>query len=257
MQEKIITGKDIAERMKNVKHKIVVTSGKGGVGKSTITALLATHYAKKGYKAGIFDADFLGPSIPKLFGIERKAKELTIGESGITPVYSDRFGIEILSIQFMLPSRESPVIWRGLAINTAIRSFLGSVDWGEIDYLLFDMPPGTGDAILTILDFVELDGLVMVTTPQDMSVSIVEKAINMAKKMDSEVLGIVENMSYLECPKCGERIYLFGEGRGVELSRKYGIDLIAEIPFDLELMDYAERGRVEDYEVDYFEYFYY
>jgi len=257
MQEKIVTGKDIAERMKDVKHKIVVTSGKGGVGKSTITALLATHYAKKGYKVGVFDTDFLGPSIPKLFGIEKKAKELTIGESGITPVYSDRYGIKVLSIQFMLPSRESPVVWRGLAINTAIRSFLGSVDWEELDYLLFDMPPGTGDAILTILDFVDLDGLIMVTTPQDMSASIVEKAINMAKKMDSEVLGLVENMSYLECPKCGERIYIFGEGKGVELAKKYDIDLIAEIPFDLELMDYAERGRIEDYDVDYFEYFYY
>ncbi|RLI86312.1 MAG: ATP-binding protein [Archaeoglobales archaeon] len=257
MQERIITGKDIAERLKSVKHKIAVASGKGGVGKSTVTALLAVHYARKGYNVGIFDADFLGPSIPKLFGIEDKAQELTIHDSGITPVYSDRYGIKILSIQFMLPSRESPVIWRGLAVNTAMRSFLGSVDWGDIDYLLFDMPPGTGDAILTVMDFVDLDGLIMVTIPQDLSAMIVEKAINMAKKMDTEVLGLVENMSYFECPKCGEKFYLFGERKGAELARKYGIDYIAEIPIDLELADYAERGRIEDYEVDYFEYFYF
>ncbi|AEA46403.1 Mrp/NBP35 family ATP-binding protein [Archaeoglobus veneficus] len=256
MQEKIVTGKDIAERMKNVKHKIAVTSGKGGVGKSTVAALLAVHYARKGYKVGIFDADFLGPSIPKLFGVEDKAKELIIRESGVSPVYSEKYGIKILSIQFMLPSKESPVIWRGLAINTALRSFLGSVDWEELDYLIFDTPPGTGDAILTVMDFVDLDGLIMVTIPQELSAQIVEKAINMAKKMDTDVLGIVENMSYFECTKCGERYYLFGKSRAVELARKYDIDLIAEIPYDMELLDLAERGRIEDYEVDYFEYFY-
>ena len=257
MQEKIVTGKDIAEKLKDVKHKIVVTSGKGGVGKSTIAALLAVHYARQGKSVGVFDADFLGPSIPRLFGIERKAQELTIGTKGINPVYTDRYGIKVLSIQFMLPRRESPVIWRGLAINTAIRSFLGSVDWGELDYLIFDMPPGTGDAILTVMDFVELDGLIMVTIPQDLSALIVEKAINMARKMDTDVLGIVENMSYFECPKCGEKIYLFGKDKAIELCKKYDVDLIAQIPFDRELLDYSDRGRIEDFPCDYFEHFYY
>lgn len=241
--------------MRHIKHKIAVMSGKGGVGKSTITALLAVHFARKGYNVGIFDVDFLGPSIPRLFGIERKSMEMIVSRDGLEPVFSDRYGIRVVSVQFLLSEKDSPLMWRGLAINTAIRSFLGGVAWSKLDYLLFDLPPGTGDASLTIMDFVDLDGVVMVTIPQELSALIVEKAINMAKKTDTNILGIVENMSYLECPKCTQRIYLFGKRKAADLAKKYGIDLIAEIPIDLELVKLAERGRIEEYEVDYFEFF--
>jgi Mrp family chromosome partitioning ATPase len=255
MKEKIITGSDIVKRMKKIKHRIAVMSGKGGVGKSTVAALLASHFAKKGYKVGLFDADFLGPSIPRLFGVERK-REMIISKEGIEPVFSDKYGIKIVSVQFLLPTIESPVMWRGLAVNTAIRSFLGGVAWGELDYLIFDLPPGTGDAPLTIMDFVELNGVLMVTIPQELSSMVVEKAIKMTKKMNTGILGIVENMSYLECPKCGERIYIFGKRKAAELAKKYDISLIAEIPIDLKLIKLAEKGRIEDYNIDYFEFFY-
>jgi len=256
MRDKIITGSDIVKRMKKIKHKIVVMSGKGGVGKSTVSALLAVHFARKGYQVGLFDADFLGPSIPRLFGVENKGYEMIVSEDGIEPVFSERYGIKIASVQFLLPRKESPLMWRGLAINTAIRSFLGGVAWGELDYLVFDLPPGTGDASLTIVDFVDLDGIVMVTTPHDLSALIVEKAINMAEKMETEVLGLVENMSYFECPKCGEKYYIFGkERKAAELAIKYRLPIIAEIPIDLELARLADMGRIEEYDVDYFEFF--
>jgi Mrp family chromosome partitioning ATPase len=255
MQDEIITGADIINRMKKIKHRIGVMSGKGGVGKSTISALLAVHYAKKGHQVGIFDVDFLGPSIPRLFGIERKKGEMIMSRDGLEPVYSDRYGIKIFSIQFLLQKSEQPVIWRGLAVNTAIRSFLGGTAFGELDYLIFDFPPGTGDAPLTVMDFVDLDGVLMVTTPNDLSNMVVEKAIKMAEKMDTRILGIVENMSYFVCPKCNERLNIFfGEDAG-HLARKYGISNIVRIPMDMKLSKFADRGRIEDYDVDYFENF--
>jgi Mrp family chromosome partitioning ATPase len=244
--------------MKKIKHKIAVMSGKGGVGKSTVSALLAVHYAKNGYQVGLFDADFLGPSIPRLFGVEKKGYEMIISEDGIEPVFSERYGIKIASVQFLLPKKESPLMWRGLAINSAIRTFLGGVAWGDLDYFIIDLPPGTGDASLTIMDFVDLDGIVMVMTPHDLSALVVEKAINMAEKMETEILGLVENMSYFECPKCGEKYYIFGKERKVaELARKYKLPIIAEIPIDLELAKLSDRGRIEEFDVDYFEFFEY
>ncbi len=252
-EEKIVTAKDIAEKMEKIKHKIAVGSGKGGVGKSTIAALLAVHLARNGNRVGIFDVDFFGPSIPKFFGVERKFYEFIVRKVGLSPVHSERYGISIVSIQFALWRRETPIMWRGEKINAMIRSFLGGVDWDEeLDYLLFDLPPGTGDAILTIIDFVELDGLVIVTTPQDLSVSVVEKTIKMVKETETEILGIVENMSYYKCPNCGEKNYIFGKSKVSEMAKDYGIDVIAEIPLDLKLIKMAERGRIEDYPYDYF-----
>ena len=253
-EEKIVTAKDIAEKMEKVKHKIAVGSGKGGVGKSTVTSLLAVHLARNGKKVGIFDVDFFGPSIPKFFGVDRKYYEFIARTVGLSPVHSEKYGIEIVSIHFALWRKEMPVMWKGEKINAVIRSFLGGVDWDdELDYLLFDLPPGTGDAILTVIDFVELDGLLIVTTPQDLSTFIVEKTIKMVKETETNILGIVENMSYYECLKCGTRNYLFGKSKISKMAEEYGIGVVAEIPLDLKLIKLAERGRIEDYPYDYFE----
>lgn len=252
-REEVVTGAEIAERMKKIKKKIGVLSGKGGVGKSTVSALLAVHYARQGYQVGIYDVDFLGPSIPRLFGIERKKYEMIVSRDGLEPVFSDRLGIRVVSIQFLLPKSETPVMWRGRAINAAIRTFLGGTDFGELDYLIFDFPPGTGEAPLTVMDFVELDGILMVTIPHDLSYMVVEKALKMAEKFETKVIGIVENMSYFICPNCGEKYNIFlGENSEV-LAAKYGIERVIKIPIDLKLAKYADRGRIEDFGTDYFE----
>jgi len=253
MEGEKITGKDILMRMKRIKKKIAVMSGKGGVGKSTVSALLAVHYARQGYQVGIFDVDFLGPSIPRLFGIERKKIEMIISRDGLEPVYSDRLGIRIFSIQFLLPKTDSPLMWRGLALNQALRSFLGGTAFGDLDYLIFDFPPGTGEAVLTITDFVELDGVIMVTTPHDLSQMIVEKAIRMAERLETRIIGLVENMSYMECPKCGEQLKIFIGEEVDQFARRFGIETIVKIPIDIKLSKLADRGRIEDYKVDYFE----
>ncbi|RLI75957.1 ATP-binding protein [Archaeoglobales archaeon] len=253
MEEKIVTAKDIAEKMDKIKHKIAVGSGKGGVGKSTVTALLAVHLARKGKRVGIFDVDFFGPSIPKFFGVDKKYYEFMVKKTGLSPVHSEKYGIEVTSIHFTRIKKEAPIMWEGEKINAVIRSFLGSVDWDyELDYLLFDLPPGTGDAILTIIDFVELDGLIIVTTPQDLSVSVVEKTIKMVRETETGILGIIENMSYFKCPECGEKNYVFGKSKVSQMAEEYNIGVVAEIPLDLKLIKLAERGRIEDYPFDYF-----
>lgn len=253
MEGKTITGKDIADRMKKVKNKIGVMSGKGGVGKSTVTALLAVHLAREGYQVGVYDVDFLGPSIPRLFGIESKKQEMIMSEEGLEPVFTDKLGIRVLSIQFLLPSSESPVSWRGMAINQAIRSFLGGTAFGDLDYLVFDFPPGTGEALLTVLDFVELDGSLMVTIPHDLSEMVVEKAIKMSQKVDTEIVGLVENMSYFKCPTCGDEVNIFYGEEVDTLAAKYDIKNVFKIPIDLKLSKFAERGRIEDFKTDYFQ----
>lgn len=251
VEEKLITKEDIKKRMEKIKHKIAVLSAKGGVGKSTVAALIAVHYARKKHKVGIFDVDMFGPSIPKLFGIEDK--KVMVKADGIEPTFTERYGIKVISIHYALPRRETPVIWMGPVVASTIRDLLGKVEWGELDYLIFDLPPGTGDEPLVIMENVELDGAVVVMTPHELSMAIVEKAINMARKLNVEVLGIVENMSYIECPKCGEIIYPFGRRKVVELAKKYSIPILAEIPIDSELARLSELGRIEDYEYDFFE----
>ena len=241
---------EVRESISGIKKKIAVMSGKGGVGKSTVTALLAISLARKGDKVAIFDADFLGPSIPKLFGMENERIGLSDGRF-ILPE-SRKHGIKVLSIQFLLPERETPVIWRGPMIIGVMNDMLAKTGWGELDYLIFDLPPGTGDAPLTLMQSVELDGVVVVTSPNDLTSMIVEKALNMAKMMNTEVVGIVENMSYFACPHCGEKTYIFGKKRSEKLARKYGLDVIAEIPIDPELPEFADIGEIESYERDYF-----
>ncbi|MEM4292446.1 MAG: P-loop NTPase, partial [Archaeoglobaceae archaeon] len=208
---------------------------------------------KKGKKVGIFDADFLGPSIPKLFSLE-KSRLSVVGDK-LEPVLSTKYGIKVVSIQSLLPSPDAPVIWRGPLIAGMIRELLGRTNWDELDYLIIDLPPGTGDAPLTILQDVKPNGILVVTTPQDLAVAIVEKSIKMAEELKSAVLGIVENMSYFICPKCGEKSFVFGKGKAEILYRKYRLDFITQIPIDSELLKLSELGKIENFDTDYFEFF--
>lgn len=248
-----VTDEDIKNRMDNIGLRIAVMSGKGGVGKSTVTALLAVHYARQGKKVGILDADFLGPSIPHLFGMEKG--RIAVSEEGLEPVLSQRYEIKVMSLQFLLPTKETPVIWRGPLIAGMIREFLGRVAWGKLDYLLIDLPPGTGDAPLTIMQDARPNGVVIVSTPQQLTANVVEKAIAMAEATKTAVMGIVENMAYFECPNCGEKTYIFGKGKASELARKHKIEYICEIPIDSELLRLSDLGRIEDYRIDWFEFF--
>ncbi len=245
-----VTIDEVRESTSGIKKKIAVMSGKGGVGKSTVTALLAINLARKGNKVAVFDADFLGPSIPKLFGMENERIELSNGKF-ILPE-SRKYGIKILSIQFLLPERETPVIWRGPMIIGVMNDMLAKTEWGELDYLIFDLPPGTGDAPLTLMQSVELDGVIIVTSPNDLTSMIVEKALNMARMMNTDVVGIVENMSYFMCPHCGEKSYIFGNRNSSKLAEKYGIDVVAAIPVDPDLPKIADAGQIEGYNLDHF-----
>ncbi len=248
--QKRVTDEDIKKRLEKIKFRIAVMSGKGGVGKSTIAALLAVHYAKQGKKVGILDADFLGPSIPHLFGLDQSG--VTFSSDGMEPVPSLKYGIKVMSMQFLLPKKEMPVIWRGPLIAGVLREFLGRVAWGELDYLIIDLPPGTGDAPLTIMQDAKPNGVVIVSTPQELTALIVQKAIIMAEETNTAVIGLVENMSYYVCPNCGQKLYIFGKGRAFELAKRYGIEYVTEIPIDPKLLDLADRGRIEEYSEDYF-----
>src|SRR5574344_508601 len=203
----------------NIKNVIGVMSGKGGVGKSFVTASLAVQLANKGYKVGIMDADITGPSIPKMFGLTDTAKG---DESGIYPS-GTRNNIKVMSVNLLLEHDDEPVIWRGPVIAGVVKQFWSDVYWGELDYLLIDMPPGTGDVPLTVFQSLPVDGVVIVTSPQDLVKLIVKKAYNMAAKMDIPVLGMVENSSYIECPDCGKKISVFGESKIDEVAKSLNI----------------------------------
>ncbi|WP_456469573.1 Mrp/NBP35 family ATP-binding protein [Archaeoglobus sp.] len=251
--QKRVSDSDIKERLDKIKFRIAVMSGKGGVGKSTATALLAVHYARNGKKVGILDADFLGPSIPHLFGIQNA--RVSVSDEGLEPVLTQRYQIKVMSMQFLLPKKETPVIWRGPLIAGMLREFLGRVAWGELDYLIVDLPPGTGDAPLTVMQDAKPNGALIVSTPQELTAAVVEKAINMAEETNTAVLGLIENMSFFECPNCGHKSHIFGKGKASELARKYKIEYVAEIPIETELLRFSDLGRIEDYETDWFEYF--
>lgn len=225
----------------NIKHVIAVMSGKGGVGKSLVTALLATWLKEKGYKVGILDADITGPSIPKLFGIKGKAKSR---EGALLPALTVK-GIEVMSINLLLDKEDQPVIWRGPLISGVVKQFYEEVDWGDLDFLLVDLPPGTGDAPLTVMQFLPLDGIVVVTSPQELVGLIVRKAIHMAKTMNVPVVGFVENMSYLQCPKCGEVIQLFGRCKGKQVEEETGIHFLGSLPLVPDITQLGDEGRIE------------
>jgi len=230
-----------------VKNVVAVMSGKGGVGKSSVTALLATTLARQGYKVGILDADLTGPSIPKIFGLRGRPD---IEEEAIKPVASPVYGIKIFSINLLLETEDEPVIWRGPIVAGAIQQFWTEVAWGELDYLLVDLPPGTGDAPLTVLQSLPVDGVLMVSGPQELAVMVVRKAIRMTRKTGVPLLGLVENMSYAICPKCGEKLELFGPSRAESVADSTGLHLLGRIPIDPELTSLCDRGEVEKYETE-------
>jgi len=231
-----------ASMLNHVKRVIAVMSGKGGVGKSTVTALLAVAYNKQGYKVGILDADITGPSIPKLFGMN-SAPPVT--EFGILPPRSKQ-GIEIISMNLLLPSEDEPVIWRGPIISGAIKQFWEEVVWGDLDYLFVDLPPGTGDAPLTVMQTLPLQGVVVVTSPQDLARMVVRKAVKMAQKMKVPLLGMVENMSFMECPDCRHRLFPFGEGKAGLISQEFDIPLVGTLPLDPSLSSLGDEGKIEE-----------
>ncbi|QUO33219.1 Mrp/NBP35 family ATP-binding protein [Coprococcus sp. AF21-14LB] len=236
-----------ANPLSHVKKVIGVVSGKGGVGKSMITASIARVLVKQGYKVGILDADITGPSIPKMYGIHGKA----VGsQDGIFPIEAED-GTKIMSVNLLLESEEDPVIWRGPIIASVVKQFWSEVIWGELDYLLVDMPPGTGDVPLTVFQSLPVDGVVIVTSPQDLVRMIVKKAYNMAKKMDIPVLGVVENYSYLECPDCKKRINVFGESHIEEVAEELEIPVLGKMPIDTKLAEYVEAERFWQVENEY------
>ena len=231
----------------SIKNVIGVVSGKGGVGKSFVTAMLAVLMNRKGYKVGILDADITGPSIPKMFGITRKAKA---NELGIIPESTEN-GIKVMSVNLLLEKEDSPVIWRGPILAGTVKQFWTDVVWEELDYLFIDMPPGTGDVPLTVFQSIPLDGVVIVTSPQELVSLIVKKAYNMAKQMNIPILGLVENMSYVKCPNCGKEINLFGQSKLAVISEEIGVDILGRIPIDPKIAQLVDEGNFERFSCDY------
>lgn len=232
----------------NVKHVIGVVSGKGGVGKSFVTGSLANMMAAQGYKVGILDADITGPSIPAAFGLTEKA---TSNDEVMFPVYSKELHIPVMSINLLLENESDPVIWRGPIIAGTVKQFYTEVAWGELDYLLVDMPPGTGDVPLTVFQSITVDGIIVVTSPQQLVSMIVEKAVNMASLMNIPVYGIVENMSYALCPDCGKKIFVFGESKVEETASKHKVPGLAQIPIQPELASACDNGQVESLDASF------
>lgn len=231
----------------NIKHVIGVVSGKGGVGKSFVTSSLAVQMAKAGYKVGILDADITGPSIPKMFGAHG---QLVGDEKGMYP-YETKEGIKIVSINLLMEDEEAPVVWRGPVIAGAVKQFWNEAVWGDVDYLFVDMPPGTGDVPLTVFQSLPVDGIVIVTSPQELVQMIVKKAFHMANMMHMPVLGLVENFSYLKCPDCGKKIALFGESNIDEVAAKEGTRVLGKLPLDPAYAKAADAGAFYEMENPY------
>ena len=231
----------------NVKKVIGVVSGKGGVGKSSVTSMLAVATQRMGYKVAILDADVTGPSIPQAFGIKEKA---TGTDEMIFPVES-KTGITVMSVNALLEDTTDPVVWRGPVLSGVIEQFWNNVVWGDIDVMFVDMPPGTGDVALTVFQSLPLDGIVIVTSPQELVSMIVEKAVKMAQMMNVPVIGIVENMSYFTCPDCGKKHRIFGESHDDAVASKYGIDNLAEIPMNTKIAAACDKGMIELFDGDW------
>ena len=241
--------KEPANEHSRIGAVIGVVSGKGGVGKSMVTARTASLLQKKGYKTAILDADITGPSIPRMFGMRRGGGADAASETEILPGITES-GIRIMSLNLLMPAETDPVIWRGPVIAGVVKQFWRDVRWGDIDVMLVDMPPGTGDVPLTVFQSLPVDGIAVVTTPQELVSMIVEKAINMAQMMEIPVLGVVENMSYLTCPHCGEPVYLFGERENDAGAIRRGIDVAGRLPLDPAYAAAADAGRVEEIETE-------
>ena len=233
--------------LSRVKRVIAVVSGKGGVGKSAVTALLTVAMKNKGYSVAVLDADITGPSVPKMFGV----KSGVDGDAnGMYPNKSEG-GVKVMSSNLLLEHETDPVVWRGPVIASMVKQFWTDVVWGDVDYMFVDCPPGTGDVPLTVFQSVKVDGIIVVATPQELVSMIVEKAVNMANMMKIPVLGIVENMSYAVCPHCGDKISLFGEGKVEQVALKYNLPVLASVPIDGRIAAACDSGKVEQLQVDY------
>ncbi len=231
-----------ANKLSHIKKVIGIVSGKGGVGKSLVTSLLACEMQKRGNSCAVLDADITGPSIPKSFGLHERAEGT---EDGIIPVKTES-GISVMSLNLMLEHENDPVIWRGPVIAGVVKQFWTDVIWGDVDYMFVDMPPGTGDVPLTVLQSLPLDGVIIVTSPQELVSMIVEKAVKMAELMSVPVLGLVENMSYFVCPDCGTKHYIYGQGKADKLAEQYGINAFSQLPIDPKTANLVDNGKVEE-----------
>lgn len=230
--------------LSSVKHVIGVVSGKGGVGKSLVTSMLAISMARKGYKVGILDADITGPSIPKVFGVKGKAR---VDEAGMYPLPS-KSGIDIMSVNLLLENETDPVLWRGPIVGNVVKQFYTDVIWQDLDYLFVDMPPGTGDVAITVYQSLQLDGIVVVTSPQDLVAMIVEKAVKMADLMQVPIIGVVENFSYFHCPDNGKDYKIFGDSHIDEVLKRYNLLLMARLPINPDIAALCDAGKLEDIE---------
>ena len=242
-------GPKSAQYVNRIDRVLAVLSGKGGVGKSSIAALLAVALHRRGKRVGVLDADITGPSIPKMFGLHQPP--LT-GPVGILPAETET-GIRVMSINLLLPKEDEAVIWRGPLISRAIKQFWAEVVWGELDYLIVDLPPGTSDASLTVMQSIPLNGIVLVTSPQDLAGMVVRKAARMAQHMGAPILGMVENMSHVICPKCGEKIEVFGPSQALHTTGQLGLPLLGRLPLDPELARRCDAGEIEEYGAELFE----
>ena len=239
----------VAAHLNHIERVLAVMSGKGGVGKSSVAALLATALRQQGKRVGVLDADITGPSIPKMFGLHDPPP---MGPVGILPAETAT-GIWVMSINLLLPNEDEAVIWRGPLIGGAIRQFWGDVVWGDLDVLVVDLPPGTSDASLTVMQSIPLNGVVLVTSPQDLAGMIVRKAARMAWQLSVPIVGLIENMSYFVCPKCGERVDVFGPSHAMRTALQLGIPLLGQLPLDPELARRCDAGEIEGYPAEPFE----
>src|SRR5712692_3756445 len=235
---------------RGVRSIIAIISGKGGVGKSFVTSVLASELRRRGYEVGVLDADLTGPSIAKVLGAAGKPYKGPNG--GIVPVRT-KTGIKVMSINLVLDDPTMPVIWRGPIVNSVIRQLYWDVDWGDVHYLLVDLPPGTSDSPLTVFQSLPVDGVIVVSSPQDLAAMIVAKAVNMAKKMEAPIMGLVENMSYFQCPGCGEKVEIFGHSNGSKLAAQLDIPYLGGVPLDPEIARLSDQGRIEEYSSSVFE----
>ena len=232
----------------NIKKIYAVVSGKGGVGKSSVTCMLAAAMRKAGKNVAVLDADVTGPSVPKMFGITEKAT----AEGNLLNPAVTKSGIKVMSVNLLLETDETPVVWRGPVISGVIQQFFTEVKWGDVDYMFIDMPPGTGDVALTVFQSIKVDGIIVVTTAQDLVSMIVAKAVNMAKMMNVPIVGLIENMSWFECPDCGKKHYIFGESKLFEVAASHGLDVLATLPINTKTPAYADKGMIEEADLDDF-----
>lgn len=238
--------KDFTEKpheLSNIKRVIGVVSGKGGVGKSLVTSMMAVTMNRKGYKTAILDADITGPSIPKVFSIDQKPGA---SELGLFPAKS-KTGIQLMSINFLLKNETDPVIWRGPILGNTVKQFWSEVIWGDVDYMFIDMPPGTGDVPLTVFQSIKVDGIIIVTSPQELVSMIVAKAVNMAKSMNVPIIGLVENMAYFKCPGCDQVYHIFGESTIEKIAEQHQLPVLARLPIDPQIAALCDKGRIEEY----------